>query len=101
MYYFYILRCRDNTLYCGQSKDLKRRVWEHNFDDKKSAKYTKGRRPIELVYFEKYQTVQEVMKREWQVKKWLRSKKEVLIQNNKDVLKNYNPERSRGKKLLI
>jgi len=79
MFYFYILRCSDNSLYCGQTNDLKKRVREHNSDKFRSAKYTKGRRPVKLVYFEKYPTLQEAMKREWQVKKWPKSKKEVLI----------------------
>ena len=79
MYYFYILRCRDNTLYCGQTKNLKRRVKEHNFDDKKSAKYTKGRRPVKLVYFEKFPTLKKALQREIEIKKWTKEKKEKLL----------------------
>ncbi|PIP14905.1 hypothetical protein COX47_02600 [Candidatus Roizmanbacteria bacterium CG23_combo_of_CG06-09_8_20_14_all_35_49] len=40
MFYFYILRCSDNSLYCGQTNGLERRVNGHNFDNKKSSKYT-------------------------------------------------------------
>jgi len=79
MFYFYILRCSDNSLYCGQTKDLERRVNEHNFDNKKSSKYTRGRRPVKLVYFEKFKTMSEAMTREWEVKKWTKAKKESLI----------------------
>ena len=79
MYYFYILRCRDNTLYCGQTKNLKRRVQEHNLDDIKSAKYTKGRRPVKLVYFEKFDTLSKALKREIKVKNWPKEKKEKLL----------------------
>jgi len=79
MFYFYILRCFDNSLYCGQTNDLERRVKEHNFDIKKSSKYTRGRRPLKLVYFEKFKTKNEAMKREWEVKKWKKMKKEKLI----------------------
>lgn len=79
MYYFYILRCRDNTLYCGQTKNLKRRVKEHNFDDKKSAKYTKGRRPVKLVYFKKFPTLKKALQREIEIKKWTKEKKEKLL----------------------
>lgn len=87
MHYFYILRCSDNSLYCGQTNNLQKRIKEHNFDKVKSAKYTKGRRPVKLVYFEKYKTVNEALRREWQVKRWSRSKKEALIQGNKVLLK--------------
>ncbi len=81
IYYFYILRCVDNSLYCGWTKDLERRVKEHNEDKFKSAKYTKSRRPVKLVYFERYKTINLVMKREVEVKKWPKDKKEKLIQN--------------------
>ncbi|MBI5123588.1 GIY-YIG nuclease family protein [Candidatus Roizmanbacteria bacterium] len=82
MYYLYILRCSDNSLYCGQTKDLQKRIQEHNFDNVKSAKYTKGRRPVKLVYFEKYQSLSKVLKREFEIKKLTKAKKEILIQGN-------------------
>ncbi|NMB84094.1 GIY-YIG nuclease family protein [Candidatus Roizmanbacteria bacterium] len=78
MFYFYILRCADDTFYCGQTNDLERRIKEHNYDKNKSAKYLRGKTPVKLVYFEKFRTLQEAMKREWQVKKWTRAKKEKL-----------------------
>lgn len=78
-YYFYILRCSDNTLYCGQTNNLQKRLQEHNFDKHKSARYLRGKKPVKLVYSEKYPTLQEAMKREWQVKKWTKAKKEALI----------------------
>jgi putative endonuclease len=79
MYYFYMVRCRDNSLYSGQTNDLGRRVHEHNFDTNKSAKYTKSRRPVTLVYFEEYKTINEAMKREFEVKKLSKEKKELII----------------------
>jgi len=79
VYYLYILRCSDNSLYCGQTNNLKRRVQEHNSDKFKSAKYTKSRRPVKLVYFEKYKTVNEAMRRECEIKKMMKIKKETLI----------------------
>jgi len=79
MYYFYILRCSDNSLYCGQTNDLGRRVNEHNFDKKKSAKYLRAKKPVTLVYSEEFKTLQEALKREWEVKKWTKKKKEELI----------------------
>ena len=84
MYYLYLLRCSDNSLYCGQTKDLKRRIQEHNSEDSKS-KYTRSRRPLKLIYIEKYKTVSEAMKREFEIKKMSKGKKEELIislQNN-------------------
>ncbi len=92
-YFFYILRCSDNTLYCGQTNNLQKRITEHNSNGTKSAKYLRARKPVKLVYFEKYLTLQETMKREWQVKKWTKVKKEALIYGNLKLLKNYNPER--------
>lgn len=82
MYYLYILRCSDNSLYCGQTKDIERRVLEHNSDGSKS-KYTRARRPVKLVYFEKYKTIGEALKREWQIKGMKKTNKETLIKNHK------------------
>lgn len=79
MYYFYILRCSDNSLYCGQTTDLERRVVEHNSGSVKSAKYTRAHRPVALVYSEKFETKQQAMKREWEVKQWTKTKKEKLV----------------------
>ncbi len=83
MFYFYMLRCKDGSFYCGQTKDLNRRVKEHNEGGIKSAKYTRGRTPVLLVYFEKYRLLREAMKREIEVKKWKKSKKENLIRRFK------------------
>jgi len=87
MYYFYILRCSDNSLYCGQTNNLQRRINEHNFDKNKSAKYLRAKKPVKLVYSEEYSNLQLVMKREWQIKKWTKAKKEALIIGNKRLLK--------------
>lgn len=86
-YYFYILRCFDDSLYCGQTKNLERRIKEHNFDKNRSAKYLRGKTPVKLVYSEKYLTLQEAMKREWQIKKWTKRKKEALISGDLATLK--------------
>lgn len=81
MYYLYILRCSNNSLYCGQTKDLKRRIQEHNNPDSKS-KYTRSRRPVKLTYTEKYKTVNEALKREYEIKKMTKVEKEKLIAKN-------------------
>jgi putative endonuclease len=87
MYYFYILRCFDNSLYCGQTNNLERRIYEHNFDKNKSAKYLRAKKPVNLVYYEEYPTLQLAMKREWQIKKWTKVKKEALIKKDYKLLK--------------
>ncbi|PJE63857.1 hypothetical protein COU89_01065 [Candidatus Roizmanbacteria bacterium CG10_big_fil_rev_8_21_14_0_10_45_7] len=79
MYYIYILRTSANTLYIGQTNNLERRLKEH-FDKKsKAAKYTRSFETLTLVYQEEYETRNEVMRRERQVKKWPKAKKEALI----------------------
>ena len=82
MFYVYILRCSDNSLYCGQTNNLKRRVKEHNFDENKSAKYLRYKKPVILVYSEEYPTLALALKRESQIKKLTKVKKEALIACN-------------------
>ncbi len=77
MNYTYIVKCRDATLYTGWTTDLDRRVSAHN--DGKGAKYTKTRRPVELVYFESFETKQGAMRREWEIKQLSRKDKLKLI----------------------
>ena len=78
MFYVYIVECADNTLYCGYTNDLNSRINEHNLG-KNGAKYTKTRRPVKLVYFEKFETKSEAMKREYQIKQLSRIQKQELI----------------------
>lgn len=77
----YILRCSDNTLYTGWTNDMGKRLAAHN--DGTGAKYTRGRRPVELVYKEEFATKQEAMRREAAIKKMSRAEKEKLWQNQK------------------
>ncbi len=79
-YYVYILQCADQTLYTGYTNDLKRRIKEHNESDL-GARYTKGRRPVKLIYFEGFQTPGEAMRRELEIKSWPRKKKLALANN--------------------
>jgi putative endonuclease len=62
---------------------LKRRVEEHNSGTSKSAKYTRAKGPVILVYFETYSSKQEAMKREYEVKQWTKDKKEALVSSQK------------------
>ena len=68
MYYVYILRCADDTLYTGIATDLDRRVEEHNSSGK-GAKYTRIRRPSILVYSEEHPDRSSASKREYLIKK--------------------------------
>lgn len=75
--YTYILRCADGTLYTGWTNHLEKRIQAHNAGQ--GAKYTRGRIPVELVYFELYKTREEAMKREYEIKQMSRMEKEQLI----------------------
>lgn len=77
-YFVYILQCSDETLYTGIAKDVNTRLEEHN-SSPKGAKYTKARRPVELVYSEKYENRSEALKREYAIKQLSREKKLKLI----------------------
>jgi len=68
MYFVYMVQCADDTLYTGIATDINRRVDEHNSSDK-GAKYTRVRRPVELVYTEEYPNRSLASKREYEIKK--------------------------------
>lgn len=73
----YILRCYDGSLYTGWTTDLEHRVKAHN--EGKGAKYTRSRRPVELVYHEEFETKSEALKREAAIKRLSREEKLTLI----------------------
>ena len=83
MCFVYVLRCKDNSLYCGQTNNLEKRIKEHNDSKNISTKYTRGRRPVTLVYMEKVKTVSDALKREREIKKLSKEKKELLVQRPK------------------
>ncbi|MCO4845334.1 MAG: GIY-YIG nuclease family protein [Sulfurovum sp.] len=81
MYYVYIVKCADETLYTGIATELERRIEEHNGSDK-GAKYTRVRRPVHLVYSEEYPDRSLASKREYEIKKKMnRAKKLKLIES--------------------
>ncbi|QQE79071.1 GIY-YIG nuclease family protein [Alicyclobacillus sp. SO9] len=80
MFYVYVLRCADDSLYTGYTTDVQRRVKQHN--DGKGAKYTKPRRPVTLVRQECYETQTEAMQREYEIKQLPKSRKEALLKND-------------------
>lgn len=73
----YIVRCKDDTLYCGWTNNLERRIESHNSGT--GAKYTRNRRPVELVYYETFETKEEAMSREYAIKQLTRKQKLELI----------------------
>ena len=81
MYFVYILKCADETLYTGIATELERRIDEHNGSDK-GAKYTRVRRPVRLVYSEEYPDRSSASKREYENKKNMsRAEKLKLIED--------------------
>ncbi len=72
----YLLRCADDTLYCGITNDLDKRLAAHNAGE--GAKYTRGRTPMQLVYVEPCADKSAALKRELQIKRLSRSEKLAL-----------------------
>lgn len=77
MNYTYLVLCRDGSLYCGWTNRLAERIKAHN--EGKGAKYTRCRRPVELVYYEEFFTKEEAMSREYAIKRLSRRQKLNLI----------------------
>ena len=80
MYYLYIIKCADKTLYTGITTDLKRRILEHN-STKLGAKYTSSRRPVKLVFSKKFKNRSSASKEEARIKKLKRVDKLKFIKN--------------------
>lgn len=78
----YILECFDNTLYTGSTCNLIKRLNEHN-NTKAGAKYTRGRRPVKVVYVKKFKTLAEARKKEAEIKRLTREEKLELIKIKK------------------
>ena len=78
MNYVYLLRCSDNSIYCGWTTDLNARLAAHNSGH--GAKYTRSRLPVELVYYEEYEDKTEALSREWHIKRLSREEKLQLIE---------------------
>ena len=84
MAWMYILECCDNSYYVGSTKDLKRRLSQH--EDGKGSVYTSGRLPVKLVYCEEYNRVSDAFYREKQVQGWTRRRREALINGEPELL---------------
>ena len=72
-HFFYVLTCKDGSLYGGYTNNLERRIKMHN--EGKGAKYTRGRGPVELTYFQGYEDKGEALRAEYNFKRLSRKKK--------------------------
>ena len=81
MWYVYMLRCSDRTLYTGITNDLSARIRAHNAGT--GAKYTRGRGPVELVYSEELPSQGEALRREYAIKQLKKEQKLALILQRK------------------
>lgn len=79
MWYVYILKCSDDSLYTGVSTDVERRVKEHNSKTIRCGKYTRSRQPVKLVYTESFDTKSEALKREIGIKRLSPNEKRSII----------------------
>lgn len=76
MFYFYLARCADGSLYAGSCKSILDRERVHN--EGKGAKYTRSRLPVEIIYHERFRSLGKALKREAEVKRWNKVQKEQL-----------------------
>ena len=79
IWYVYLLRCSDNSLYAGITTDINRRLNEHNNSNKLGSKFTRVRRPVKLAYAEKAADRKTASRQEYQLKKLNKQKKEMLV----------------------
>ena len=82
VWYLYVVRCVDSTLYTGITTDVDRRIREHNAS-KRGAKYTRTRRPVELVWTREYKSRSEAQKAEYSFKKLFHKEKWEVINEDR------------------
>jgi len=96
--YMYILKCADGTYYVGSTVNLEKRFSQHQAGE--GANYTRRRLPVELVYYEEYERIDQAFYREKQVQGWSRKKKEALIKGEyhklPELSRNYTQYKRRG-----
>jgi putative endonuclease len=93
MYFLYILRTASNDLYIGVTQDLSERVYRHAH--RKGSKWTKTHPDAQLVYSERHPDLSSARKREIQLKKWARAKKEALIAGDFQKLRNLSHNKNK------
>lgn len=91
MYYLYILQCADKTFYTGITVDLKRRIAEHN-SSTLGAKYTRGRRPVKIIFSQKFRTRSTASKAESHIKRLSRREKLDVVKKDLEGLKKFLDE---------
>ena len=91
MNYTYIVECGDGSLYTGWTNNLEKRIQAHNAG--KGAKYTKARRPVELAYYEEFETKEQAMKREYAIKQLGRKEKQKHNEKKKVKLSDERKEK--------
>lgn len=77
--FVYILRCSDSTFYVGSTRNLDHRMWQHSTGE--GSAYTRKRQPVELVFAEEYDRIDEAYAREKQIQGWSRKKRQALIEH--------------------
>jgi putative endonuclease len=77
-WWVYLLACSDGTFYCGVTTDVAKRLAAHEAG--RGARYTRGRRPVKVVWAEPAPTRSTALRREREVKRWPRARKEALVQ---------------------
>jgi predicted GIY-YIG superfamily endonuclease len=77
VWFVYIVRCSDNSLYIGETEDVAARVLRHN--EGRGSSFIAARRPVDLLFAEAHETRDAALVREKQLKRWTRAKKEALI----------------------
>jgi putative endonuclease len=92
MHFVYILKCRDGCYYVGLTEDVSKRLAVHNSG--KGPSFTASRLPVALVYQESIATLDEAVRREKQLKRWSRAKKEALIQSDLTLLRELSASRT-------
>jgi putative endonuclease len=93
-YFVYILKCSDKSYYTGVTSNLEKRLNEHNSGSLKG--YTSERLPVELVYSNRFNDINDAIRAEKQIKGWSRAKKEALIRGDFEALVNLS--KSKGSK---
>ena len=88
-FYVYIVKCSDESYYTGITNDIERRLEEHNYGESPDI-YTAIRRPVKLMFFETFNDFAIAEQWEKKIKGWSRRKKEALIENNWEKLKEYS-----------
>src|SRR5215218_776354 len=92
LFFVYVLRCSDGSLYVGRTQDIASRVEVHNAG--RGASWTASRRPVTLVYQEYFPSELLAVRREAQLKGWTHAKKEALIAGNIELLRSLSKSRN-------